>query len=853
MSGTAATRASWVSWKTLTLAQLREQPTHVAVSLVAIALGVALGAAVYFVNSAALEEFDQATRRLVGQASLVIRGPTAGFDEALFARLARDPAVSAASPVLELQLTLAGERSALKLLGIDAFRAAALQPVLVGSLSSDITRLFAHDAVALSNAAAQNLSVAVGDTLPVVVGSTVKALRVIDVLPVGAYPEPLAIMDIGAAQWTLERIGRLNRIDLQLQQGADLAAFRARLAAALPAGVVAVTPELERGRTDNATRAYRVNLNMLALVSLLTGALVIFATQSLAVLRRRTALGLLRALGATRAEVRNALLGEAVLLGAIGSVIGVAVGALVAQLVLRYLGTGLGNRQLAVSGAIAALRPGAIAALLLVGTAVACAGAWLPAREAAARAPALALKAGDVEPVLQALPARLPGLMLLLCGAVLAWLPPIGGLPLPGYVAIAALLFGAVLLVPWVMQSLIGRVPRTGRVVLDTAVAQLQGSAGASSLSLASIIASFSLMVAMAIMVHSFRDSFETWLVKLLPADLQLRLHLGSDTASFSEQEQARIAALPGVARAEFRTVRQILLGAQSPQIAQSAQSAPIALIVRDISADRADEVLPLLHTAAPPWPKAARPAWISEAVQDLYGYRPGSWLDLPLEGRSQRFFIAGVWRDYARSTGAIVISRADYRELTGDRSATEAAIWSQTHRDPAALESSIRAQLHSGAALELLTGTELRERSLVVFDRVFAITYALETIAVLIGLLGVSVAASSTALARRAQFGMLRHIGMLRRQVLAMLASEGVLLASIAVLYGLLLGGALSLILVYVINRQSFHWSIDLAVPWGQLGALAAALIAASALTALWSGRAAMSQDAIRAVREDW
>jgi putative ABC transport system permease protein len=138
-------------------------------------------------------------------------------------------------------------------------------------------------------------------------------------------------------------------------------------------------------------------------------------------------------------------------------------------------------------------------------------------------------------------------------------------------------------------------------------------------------------------------------------------------------------------------------------------------------------------------------------------------------------------------------------------------------------------------------------------FDRAFVITYALEAVAVLIGLLGVSVAASSTALARRAQFGMLRHIGMLRAQVLWMLASEGAILSALAVLYGLLLGGLLSLILVYVINRQSFNWSIDLSVPWLELAALGAALIAASALTALWSGRAAMSQDPIRAVREDW
>jgi putative ABC transport system permease protein len=844
MSGPSGARASWVAGKTLALAELRAQPMHVLVSLLAIALGVALGAAVYFVNTAALAEFDQATRLLIGQASVVIRGPSSGFDEALFARLARDPAVSAASPVLELQLTLPGRRAPLTVLGIDPFRAAALQPVLMGSIGPDITRLFAHDAIVLSSAAAQRLGLAAGDTLPVVVGSAVQSLRVIDVLPASVYPEALAIMDIGAAQWTLERLGRLNRIDLQLQPGVDGAALRARLAAMLPAGVLALTPAIERGRTEQATRAYRVNLNMLALVALLTGALVIFATQSLSVLRRRTALGLLRALGATRAEAHRALLGEAILLGALGSALGVLLGALVAYLVLRYLGTDLGNRSLAVSGASAALHPESIAEFMAIGTAVACAGAWLPAREAAARAPALALRAGDVEPVLSALPTRSPGLVLLFMGAALAWLPPIGGLPLPGYAAIAALLFGAVLLVPWIMRVLVGAVPRTGRVVVDTAVAQLQGSAGVASLSLASIIASFSLMVAMAIMVHSFRDSFELWLVKLLPADLQLRLQTGSDTGAFSEQEQARIAALPGVARSDFRCVRQILL---------RADRAPVALIARAITAERAAEVLPLVQTAALPVPNGARPAWISEAVQDLYGVAPGAWLELPLEGRPQRFFVAGVWRDYARSTGAIVIARADYVQLTGDRSATEAAIWQQPHGDLRALATSIRAQLRSGAALELLTGPELRERSLRIFDRVFAITYALEAIAVLIGLLGVSVAASSTALARRAQFGMLRHIGMLRRQVLAMLATEGVLLSTLAVLYGLLLGGALSVILVFVINRQSFHWSIDLAIPWSQLGVLAAALIAASAVTALWSGRAAMSQDAIRAVREDW
>jgi putative ABC transport system permease protein len=812
-------------------------------TLLAIALGVALGAAVYLVNSAALNAFDQATRRLMGVADVIVRGPPEGFDEGLFVELARNAAVSEASPLLELQLTLTGSRPPLKVLGVDPFRAAALQPSLMAELGADVTQLFRHDAIVLSSAAARLLQLRRGDSLPVVVGGTVKSLRVIDILSDNAYPEPLGIMDIGAAQWTLDRLGRLNRIDLRLRAGMDASTFRTRLAVPLPAGVVTLTPQLERGRAANATRAYRVNLDMLALVALLTGTFVVFSTQSLSVLQRRTALGLLRALGVTRGELRRALLLEGAAIGAAGSVVGVLLGALGAALVLHFLGADLGARTYAAVGGALALHPASIMLFLVLGTAAAGAGAWIPAQRAAQLAPALVLRAGDVDAGLSRLPRVLSGSVLILAGAVLAWLPPLDNLPLPGYLAIAALLAGAIMQVPALMQALVGAVPRTGQVVMDTAVAQLQGSIGLSSLSLASIITSFSLMVAMAIMVHSFRGSFDVWLVKLLPADLQLRRSVGSDTAVFSAEEQARIAALPAIAGVQFRRVRQVYL---------RPESAPVTLIARDIAAGAAADVLPLLgadHAA----PSGAQPVWISEALQDLYGYRPGERIDVPLEGRNVVCFIAGVWRDYTRPSGAVVISRQAYVAATGDHTATEASVWRRPQIKVEAVEAAIRAQLRDGAALDMTSTPELRERSLMIFDRAFAITYALEAIAVLIGLVGISIAASSTALARRAQFGMLRHVGMLRRQVLAMLACEGIVLSTFAVIYGLLLGGTLSLILIYVVNRQSFHWSIDLAVPWWQLGALSSTLIVASALTALLSGRAATSQAAIRAVREDW
>jgi putative ABC transport system permease protein len=262
---------------------------------------------------------------------------------------------------------------------------------------------------------------------------------------------------------------------------------------------------------------------------------------------------------------------------------------------------------------------------------------------------------------------------------------------------------------------------------------------------------------------------------------------------------------------------------------------------------------LPLIRTLKLPLAEHTEPVWISEALQDIYGYEPGSRIVLPLQGQNRPFTVAGIWRDYARSAGAAVITRKSYVQATGDDTATEGSIWIDGHRSTASVEAALRACFARGDLPEVMTSNAIRERSLQIFDRAFAITYALEAIAVIIGLTGVSFAASSTALARRAEFGMLRHLGMLRRQIIAMLASEGILMSLLGVGYGLTLGAGLSLVLVYVINRQSFNWSIDLSVPYWQLAVLSITLIAAAAITAIWSGRAAMSLDAVRAVREDW
>ncbi len=469
---------------------------------------------------------------------------------------------------------------------------------------------------------------------------------------------------------------------------------------------------------------------------------------------------------------------------------------------------------------------------------IALAGALLPALDAARAAPARALKAGDEQALLGRLfPAR-PGLALLAAGAALAQLGPVGGLPLFGYAAIACLLVGSVLLVPFLFSFLLERIRFLKAPPLVLAVAQLRGAPGQAAVSLAAIVASFALMAAMAIMVASFRDSLERWLEAVLPAELYVRTTHGGDTAWLEPEFAQRVATLPQVARADFLRTARLLLDADRPAV---------VLLARDRAAP-----------AFPVGPQYERrfgdppPVWVSEAVQDLYGFSVGRTVEIPLLGKNHYFIVAGAFRDYARQHGAIQIDRADYVALTGDRRVNDAALWLAPGATPAAAMEALRA-LPGGGAIDIAPPGEIRELSLRIFDRSFAATYAMEAVAVLVGLFGLSSSLGAIVLARRREFGVLRHLGVTRAQVRAMLAAEGGLLALAGAAAGLLAGYAISLVLVHVVNRQSFNWSMEMHLPVAFLAALALLLVGLAVLTAIVSGREAMGSGPVRAVREDW
>ena len=232
--------------------------------------------------------------------------------------------------------------------------------------------------------------------------------------------------------------------------------------------------------------------------------------------------------------------------------------------------------------------------------------------------------------------------------------------------------------------------------------------------------------------------------------------------------------------------------------------------------------------------------------------------LALTDKGQIAPFFIAGVWRDYARQTGAITMDKAVFEQLTGDRRANDLALWLDNTADSATVQQALRdlADANSpgtGPLLELASAGQIRATSLKIFDRSFAVTYWLQAVAIGIGLFGVAASFSAQVLSRRKEFGLLVHLGLTKRQILTVVALEGAAWTTLGALAGLGLGLAVSVVLVHVVNPQSFHWTMDLMLPWARLLALCLAVVLAGTVTAWLAGRAAAGRDAVLAVKEDW
>ena len=827
--------------------ELRHHPWRHLAALVAVMLGVALAFSVHLINASALAEFGAAVRAINGDADLELVGPRGGFDEELYGSVAKTPGVAIASPVVEADTFAfdgAGRRVPIRVVGIDAFVVARIAPAMLPRPRAGSDRFAAIDPGAVFlNAAAERRLGSDATTLTLQTPQGRLALSVAGSVAAGG--PPLAAMDIAGAQIALGMVGRLQRIDVRLAAGAGRDTVVAALH--LPAGVRAAAPDEAGERVSNVSRAYRVNLTVLALVAMFTGAFLVFSILALAVAQRTQALALLAVLGLTPRQRRALVLAESAILGAAGSALGIALGTALAALALRLFGGDLGGGYFpGVAPKLAFDVPGAIGYGAL-GVVAALVGGWLPARSAERIAPAQALKGLGLATSTRA-PWRL-GLVLVAVGVALATLPPLFEIPLAAYVSVALLLVGGIACVPGGVGVALAGIAEPRHPLALLAVERARHQRAVATIATAGVVASLALSVALTVMVASFREGVTRWLDVVLPADLYVRAAVGpsgSDVATLPPRFAEQAATIAGVARAEAQRVVALQLDPRRPAV---------TLIARPVGDP--ERRLPLAGALVAA-PAGATAAYVSEAVVALYGAAPGSTLALPLpDGRRADVFVRAVWRDYARQYGAIVVDSADWRRLTNDERVNDVALWLAPGSGTATVETALRglatASGYDATLLEFASPREIRATSLRIFDRSFAVTYWLQAVAIAIGLFGIAASFSAQVLARRKEFGLLVHLGLTRRQILTVVAGEGAVWTLVGAALGLGLGLAVSVVLVKVVNPQSFHWTMDLLLPATRLAALCAAVAVAGTLTAWWSARSVVGRHMVLAVKEDW
>ena len=824
-------------------------------------LGVALAFSVHLINASALDEFSNAVRAVGGQPDLELRARQGNFDEAVLAQMARQPQVLIASPILEVStyaLTENAERVLLRVVGVDALVVAGVAPSLMPLPAAGADRLafLLPNTVFLNAAARQRLP---ADTLQLQSALQRKPVSVAG--RVNAAGAPLAVMDIGAAQELFGKQGVLTRIDLRLRAGTDRAALMQALQQGpnWPANVTLAEPGDALDQVSNLSRAYRVNLTVLALIALFTGGFLVFSVLSLSVAKRAQQFALLGVLGLSGRDRLRLVLWESLALGVVGSVAGIALGTALAALALRVLGGDLGGGFFA--GVAPRLQWSAWAALMFgtLGVLAALAGGWWPARQAQRLPPAQTLK--GLGGALVKRHAHWISIILIATGVLLAKAPAIFDIPLAAYASVALLLLGGITALPWLVALLLNLMsPLVARRVLPLlAVERARRVPESAAVAISGVVASLSLAVALTVMVASFRDSVTQWLDRVLPADLYVRSagSLGaSDTVYFTPEFVQAASQVAGVQRVQAQRVVSLLMDPARPAV---------ALIARVL--DDPARNLPLVGEPLPV-PPGQIGIYVSEAMQDLHGARLGTTftplvasfeaLATALPSQKTTFFVAGVWRDYARQSGAIAIDKRIFERLTGDQRANDLALWLDAGVEAIRVQQALRSAAEhthpgSGPLLEFGTASQIRATSLKIFDRSFAVTYWLQAVAIGIGLFGVAASFSAQVLSRRKEFGLLAHLGLTRRQILAVVAFEGAAWTTLGAIAGLALGLAVSVVLVHVVNPQSFHWTMDLMLPWYRLLALCLAVVLAGTVTAWLAGRAAAGKDAVLAVKEDW
>lgn len=803
--------------RALVLRPLVNEKTRTALTILGIAVGVAVVVAIALANQSALRAFRESVDAVAGRANYQIAADAA-IDELLLLKLQGFWRRGVRfAPVIDVDGIFEPAQTPIRVLGVDLLSDIHFRDYRYAEISTksslDLTRA---DSVIIPARFARDRGLKLGSPVPLNVQGRRATLIVRGILqphgPATAFNGSIAIIDIAAAQRQFRMQGTLTRIDLMIPDDATAAAIRK----VMPPNVRVERPSRRNERVEKMLRAFRVNLFALAGVALLVGMFLVYNTVLISILRRRRDVGIVKTLGASPTQVFVAFLGEGLLFGVIGSLLGIALGNALAHAILRLVGRTVNALYVASKPQSAVLTPGIIAAGIAVGVVLSLVAAIQPSIEAAQVRPNILIRAGLQQRVGRARRGALAAASIasFIAAVLTALLPPFRGIAAGGYISVLCVVAGFSFLAPMIvtaashaLQPLFGS---AFGVIGRLAAASVPASLRRTSVATAALAVATGMMVAVALMVGSFRETVRIWVNQTVSSDLWLRPAKGlsnADSALFPAQiadEVRRVPFVQAIDRVRGRDVvyQDNIIAVGSGDFDVARQFGELPMVTPRSSAEALDAAT------------RTNGVVVSESFALKFGKRVGDVIALPTRKGIERFPITGIYRDYSNDRGVVVMDRPLYVRAFNDDAINTIVIYLKKGVSADDARAALEARFGPRYGAFAVLNREIRAEVMRIFDQTFMITYALLGVAIVVAVLGIVNTLSALILERTRELALLRVLGTGRGEVRMMLVLESAILGLTSTVIGLVMGYALSAILIYVINKQSFGWTIEFHTP---------------------------------------
>ena len=790
-----------------------------------VAIGVAMIVAIDLANGSAQRAFELGTETVAGRATHTIVGGASGLDEQVYTDLRRNLGIRMSAPVVENYVVIEElDRQPMRLLGVDPFAESPFRSYLGTGESNEpapdfFTPLMVQpNTVLLSSEIAARYGLEPGDSLTAYVGSNRHVLEIVGLLEPSddlsrRALDSLLLTDIGTAQEVLDRIGRLDRIDLIMPDTPQGAADLERIRASLPAAARIAPSSARSGTVNEMTAAFGLNLTALSLLALVVGMFLIYNTVTFSVVQRRRVIGTLRALGMTRREVYAMILLEAILLGLLGTLGGLGLGIVLGRGAVQLVTRTINDLFFVVSVREIEVPLFTLAKGTLIGVAAAALAAAIPAYEATSVAPAGALQRSNIEErSRKALPwVSVAAVLLLVLGSIL--LIPEWNLVI-AFAGLFVIILGTALLSPiltlWLMLLIQRITNAVSGVIGRMAPRTITRTLSRTSVAVAALMVSVSVIIGVGVMISSFRTTVELWLDDVLQADIFVSppaLNATQASTILDPTLLADITTYPGIASsATTRGVNTAIF------LENRDEALDVRLVAMSEDLAGADR---RYRAAIGDWQATWAAAEeggviINEPLANRYEIQVGDELAVQTDKGRHNFPVVGVAVDFDVNP-ALILHDPVYRQWWDDDAISAVALFVEPGRDVDEMVAELRAAFGQRAELLITSNRGTRQNALEVFDRTFAITIALQFLAALVAFIGILSTLMSLQLERVREIGVLRATGMTQRQLWRLSLLETGLIGTSAGLLAMPTGFLLSLILIYIINLRSFGWTLEM------------------------------------------